>query len=85
MHALTQKGAVFKWSVSCQEAFQHLKNLLVEAPVLAYPDFLKPFTLETDASVLGLGAVLSQQQDDGHLHPVAYASRARRRGMELLN
>ena len=76
LHALTQKGAVFKWSVSCQEAFQHLKNLLVEAPVLAYPDFLKPFTLETDASVLGLGAVLSQQQDDGHLHPVAYASRA---------
>ena len=42
LHALTQKGAVFKWSVSCQEAFQHLKNLLVEAPVLAYPDFLKP-------------------------------------------
>ena len=76
LHALTQKGAVFKWSVSCQEAFQHLKNLLVEAPVLSYPDFLKPFTLETDASVLGLGAVLSQQQDDGHLHPVAYASRA---------
>lgn len=60
------------------EAFEHLKNLLIEEPVLAYPDFLKSFTLETDASILGLGAVLSQQQDDGHRHPVAYmyASRA---------
>lgn len=34
----------------------------------------KSFTLESDASVKGLGAVLLQVQDDGHLHPVAYAS-----------
>ena len=46
------------------------------APVLAYPCFTKDFTLETDASILGLGAVLSQTQDDGKLHPIAYASRA---------
>ena len=44
------------------------------APVLAFADFKKPFLLETDASIEGLGAVLSQEQDDGRYHPVAYAS-----------
>ena len=44
------------------------------APVLAFADFEKPFLLETDASSCGLGAVLSQKQDDGKFHPVAYAS-----------
>ena len=42
--------------------------------VLAFADFKKPFLLETDASIEGLGAVLSQKQDDGHYNPVAYAS-----------
>ena len=45
------------------------------APVLTFADFQKPFLLETDASSCGLGAVFSQQQDDGKYHPVAYASR----------
>ena len=44
------------------------------APVWAFTDFKKPFPLETDASIEGLGAVLSQEQDDGHYHPVAYTS-----------
>ena len=50
------------------------------APVLAFADFKKPFLLETDASIEGLGAVLSQKQDDGHYHPVAYASRGLKGG-----
>ena len=45
-------------------------------PVLAFPSFDLDFTLETDASIQGLGAILSQPQPDGKLHPVAYASRA---------
>ncbi len=53
-----------------------LKQRLVTAPVLAYPSFGKEFILETDASILGIGAVLSQPQEDERAHPVAYASRA---------
>ena len=53
-----------------------LKEKLTTAPVLAYPSFGKPYTVETDASISGLGAVLSQIQVDKKLHPVAYASRS---------
>ena len=50
------------------------------ALVLAFVDFKKPFLLETDASVEGLGVVLSQKQDDGCYHPIAYASCSLKRG-----
>ena len=52
-----------------------LKEKISSAPVLVFPDFDKPFLLETDASKEGLGAVLSQKQDDGCYHPVAFGSR----------
>ena len=55
-------------------AFQELKMKCLTARVLAFTDFKKPFLPETDASIEGLGAVLSQEQDDGRYHPVAYAS-----------
>ena len=76
LHSLTQKGTPFCWSPACEGAFLQLKQRLIESPVLVYPDFGKDFILETDASALGLGAVLSQRADDGRLHPVAYASRS---------
>ena len=53
-----------------------MKKKLTEAPVLAYPNFTTGFTIEIDTSYSGLGAILSQEQDDGSLHPVCYASRA---------
>ena len=56
------------------EAFDHLKAACLQAPILAFPDFDKPFLLETDASGRGLGVVLSQKQADGQYHPIAYAS-----------
>ena len=55
-------------------AFQELKMKCLTVPVLAFTDFKKPFLLETDTSIEGLGAVLSQKQADSHYHPVAYAS-----------
>lgn len=53
-----------------------LKEKLTSAPVLVFPSFDRPFTVETDASISGIGAVLSQPQEDQKLHPVAYVSRA---------
>ena len=61
-------------------AFQELKMKCFTVPVLAFANFKKPFLLETDASIEGLGAVLSQKQDDGRYHPVAYASRGLKGG-----
>ena len=61
-------------SPEAHEAFEHLKAACLQAPILAFPDFDKPFLLETDASRRGLGAVLSQKQADGRYNPIAYAS-----------
>ena len=58
-----------------REAFDRLKVACLQAPILSFPDFNKPFLLETDTSGRGLGAVLSQKQADGRYHPIAYASR----------
>ena len=60
--------------------FQELKMRCLTVPVLVFADFKKPFLLETDASIEGLGAVLSQKQDDGRYHPIAYASRGLKGG-----
>ena len=57
------------------KAFDHLKAACLQAPILAFLDFDKPFLLEMDASRRGLGAVLSQKQADGRYHPITYASR----------
>ena len=66
-----KKGVLFLWSPVTDEAFQLLKQAMVAAPVLAIPDFSKPFVLETDACDKGLGAVLMQSG-----HPVAYLSKS---------
>ena len=61
-------------SPEAHEAFDRLKAACLQAPILAFLDFNKPFLLETDASRRGLGAVLSQKQADGWYHPIIYAS-----------
>ena len=58
-----------------REAFNHLKAACLQAPILSFPDFTKPFLLETDTSGRGLEAVLSKKQADGRYHPIPYASR----------
>ena len=62
------------WDKPQEDAFQTLKNQLASPPILGYPRYKEPFELHTDASMVGLGAVLYQQQD-GHKRVIAYASR----------
>ena len=57
-----------------QQEFYVLKEALVTAPVLSYPDVNKDFVLETNASLQGLGAELSQQDETSKLNVIAYAS-----------
>ena len=65
---------MFKWSAEVQQAWETIKNKLVEAPVLAHPDINKKFTLITDASSYAIGCILAQESNDGLLHPVSYGS-----------
>ncbi|KAI0214933.1 hypothetical protein LSAT2_033045 [Lamellibrachia satsuma] len=67
-----------RWSEECDAAFSAIKRRLTSAPVLGFADYSKPFIVETDASDLGLGAVLSQVQD-GKTRIIACASRGLRK------
>ena len=76
LHNLTKKNNKFIWDNKCENAFQELKNRLTTAPVLIHPDPSKPFIVECDASNYAIGGILSQKDDEGKLHPVAYYSRS---------
>jgi len=69
------KRTPFHWGESQQAAFDTIKNQLINPPVLGYADYTKPFTVHTDASSKGLGAVLYQRQEDKD-RVIAYASRS---------
>ena len=71
---LLKKDVPFVWTNSQQLAFEQLKEKLVTAPILIYPDFTKPFILTCDASNYAISAILSQG-DVGKDRPIAYASR----------
>jgi len=66
-----RKDSIFVWTSDTEKSFQALKTALMTAPVLALPNFSVPFTIETDACGVGIGAVLSQNG-----HPLAYVSKA---------
>ncbi|GBO42814.1 Retrovirus-related Pol polyprotein from transposon 297 [Araneus ventricosus] len=78
---LTQslKGKIKKegvnWTQDCNRAFTELKNRLTEIPVLHAPDYNREFIVQTDASDLGIGVVLSQRNDKGEEHPVLFLSK----------
>ena len=69
------KKTYIEWSDAADAAFEQLKAMCVSTPILAYPNYQLPFTLHTDSSTDGLGAVLYQKQD-GKMRVIAYASRS---------
>ena len=75
LNALLKKGVQFLWSHQCQTAFEILRDCLLKAPILAYPNFQERFSLYTDASSSGIGAVLSQNIN-GIEQTIAFASRS---------
>ncbi|KAF8690197.1 hypothetical protein RHS03_08990, partial [Rhizoctonia solani] len=74
LHNLVKKDTPWKWDIKEQEAFQGLKDAITSAPVLCHADLSKPYFLETDASGAALGSILSQCQEDGHLHLLGFLS-----------
>ena len=77
--AYTKKGVVFKdlyekTKIKTDKAVKTLKRLMTSAPILAHPDFSKEFTLQVDACIYGIGAVLCQKQN-GQERVIAYSSR----------
>ena len=70
-----KKKSLVEWTAECQQAFEHLKQLCSQTPILAYAIYIKKlFKLHTDTSENGLGAVLYQKQDDGMDCVIANAS-----------
>jgi hypothetical protein len=68
---LLKKNTLFHWTSHHQHSFEALQQALLSAPMLALPDFTKGFTIETNASAKGIGAVLMQDN-----HPIAYLSKS---------
>ena len=68
-------AAPWKWGKEQQDAFDYLRTCLITEPVLKNPDYTKRFTVKTDASGYCIGAELSQPDEKGNMHPVAYLSR----------
>lgn len=73
---LTRKNApnLVRRTPACDGAFAELKSWMCSSPILRSPNFSKPFIVQTDASECGVGAVLSQLDDNGDDHPMSYYS-----------
>ena len=70
LNELVKKGVVYKWGKDQEKAFETLKQKLINAPLLALPNFNKTFEIECDASNVGIAVVLLQEGQ-----PIAYLSK----------
>ncbi|CAD6199495.1 unnamed protein product [Caenorhabditis auriculariae] len=81
LYELISEKVKFEWTTETLAAFDHIKQELIKAPVLAQPDIegaingSKPFIIYTDASRKGIGAVLCQKGIDEFLHPIFFSSK----------
>ncbi|KAF8750266.1 hypothetical protein RHS01_09482 [Rhizoctonia solani] len=76
LHNLTKKDSPWSWNTLEEQAFQELKALVTRALVLIHSNPNTPYFLETDASGVAMGAILSQRGEDNCLHPIAYMSKS---------
>ena len=72
---LTSKNVKWEWGPEQEKAMNELKTRIINDVVMKHPDFSKPFILQTDASATGMGAVLSQIDENDQRRPIAFASR----------
>jgi hypothetical protein len=73
---LLKKNVAWTWREEAQEAFNTLKEKLLEFPILRRPNFNKVFILHTDWSALGISDILGQLDEEGNEYVIAYASRS---------
>ena len=73
---LTKKNLEWKWTSSCQKAFDSLKEEFLKQPILSLPDLNKPFAIATDASKDASGGILLQADSNGEWHPCSYLSQS---------
>jgi hypothetical protein len=75
MEKLLKKDVKFQWNDDFQKGLDTLKQKLVTAPILIFPDWNKDFHVHMDASSITLGMILSQPGDREIDHPITFASR----------
>lgn len=75
LHNLLRKNVTFNWTENCEKNFNLLKEYLCSEPCLAIFNPKRETIVQTDASIIGIGAILKQRQDDGNFKPVAYFSK----------
>ncbi|CAM1312561.1 Uncharacterised protein r2_g2301 [Pycnogonum litorale] len=73
LYRLGRKNTPFIWNSECKEAFEKLKLAMSSSPVISMPDLEKIFIVKTDASQVGVGAILQQQTADGQRNIIEYA------------
>lgn len=75
MEKLLKKYCQLQWLEECQQSFDTLKQKMVIAPILVFPDWSKEFHVHVDASSISLGAVLAEPGEGDIDHPLAFSSR----------
>lgn len=75
MERLLKKDLTFCWNEDCQKSLDVLKEKMVTAPILVFPDWKKEFHVHVDMSCIVLGVVLTQPSEGDIFHPIAFVSR----------
>ena len=74
MEKKLKKDIKFEWTPECQESLNILKEKMVNAPILVFPDWSKEFHVHVDASSITLGIILAQSGEGNIDHIIAFAS-----------